>query len=1038
MTRLSGYNQGMNKLLQNCKVRESALNDNIQDDVLEILNLLKNEVDPERFFTESYFTDGINTLLKTAFGRFEGKEDKGIVKLTQNMGGGKTHSMITLGLLAKHPEYREKFLGTGNYKEKVRVIGFSGRQSDTNLGIWGELAKQLGKEDQFKEYFSPVFKAPGDEAWINLLKGEPTLILIDELPPYLVNAKSISVGNSDLSVVTGIALGNLFNAIKEKELSNVMIVISDLSGSYSEGSQVIQEVLKNLKNELSRVSLNLTPVDSQSDLVEILKAKLFEKLPNKETIEKVAKSYQETLKEAKQNGLTTSDASVLYSQILKSYPFHPSFINLYNRFKENEGFQQTRGVIRLVRMMLQDLFTSKFEGELIAPQDINLTNPRIRTEIEQLNNTLVGAIKHDISDQGNSVAELADDKLTTDNVTNIAKLILVSSLSSLAGGIKGLHLNEIVDYVVTPETKVTDIKPAIELLDLGAWYLARDKDGKLYFQNQENLVARLKSLVDSYDDESARKEIRSYLSEELKPQVKDVYQKMTVFPAIDELEITSKEVTLIVTEPSTLQSGLASDLKEYWGDHPFKNRFLFLSGERQTWENILNVFKEYKGIQAILKQMRDDRVSETDPQFQKATDKLEKIRLSINSAIRETFIKLYFPRNNDSGDVLAETEITFQFSGNDFNAEEQIKNVLKEERKFTEDINTPQFRTMVEDKLFGTSQKEIQWENLKENAARTCRWTWHHPKALDDLRTKALLEGQWRDNGGYIQKGPFPMEPTSLDIKTLDYDKETKATAIKIIAKFGDKVYQDTNENVTDKSKLVENPDFVNLTEYKTYFLCIDSTGKHETGSVKCYSTPLVITNRIVENTVEFEVNCGAQIKYTTDSSDPKENGGIYDGPVVLPKGAKYLRVVAQIDGEFGQIEDIQIPEADKPREVDPNKPVTFKERTKTSDNNQTFSLIEELERAKAKVTLFSINFNVGSNKDWIIMNFSETMSLNMATLKKMVEQIRESITEGEENVEISLDLRTILFPEGVSFIQYLASQKKSLNKIDQNYVDQN
>ncbi len=1029
------------KLIENCKVRESALNDNLQDDVLEILNLLKNEIEPERFFAESYFTDGINILLKTAFGRFEGKEDKGIVKLTQNMGGGKTHSMITLGLLAKHPEFRERFLGKDCFQGEVRVIGFSGRQTDSPLGLWGELAKQLGKEEQFKEYFNPQYKAPGDEAWKTMLKGAPTLILIDELPPYLVSAKAVSVGNSDLSNVTGIALANLFNVVKQKELSNVMVVIADLAGSYSEGSQLIQEVLKNLRGELNRVSLNLTPVKADGDLEEILKTKLFEKLPSKDIVEKVARQYQDVLKEAKQNGLTSTDPTTIYTQIIKTYPFHPSFINLYHRFKENEGFQQTRGVIRLVRMMLQDLYNSSFEGELIAPQNINLSNPKIRTTIEQLNDTLVSAIKHDIADQGDSIAEIADDNLKTSDVSSVAKLILISSLSNTAGGIKGLHLNEIIDYVVTPETKVTDLKTAIDHLDQGAWYLARDKDGKFFFQNQQNLIARLKELVDSFDDESAKKEIRAYLNEELKPIKKDVYHKVVVFPAVDEIEINSKDVTLLVTEPSTIQTGLAVELMEYWNDHPFKNRFLFLSGERQTWENLTKVFKEYKGIKSIIEQMLSDRVLESDPQYKKAIDKQDKIRLSINSAIRETFIKIYFPRNQESGDFLAEAEIKFQFSGNDFNPEEQICNLLIEERKFTNEINNPNFRKMVEEKLFGETETEVRWEDLKDRAARNCRWTWHHPRALDDLKISALQEGHWRDNGGYISKGPFPKESTGIDIKVKDYDKDTKATAIKVIAKYGDKIYLDSNENVTQSSKLVENPDFLSITDYKNYFLCVDSKGEHETGEVKLFKAPLKITYKFIEGhdgqALELQVNCGAQIKYTTDSSDPRDNGGIYDTPFQIPDGTKYIRVVAIIDGDQSDIEEISVPQTTGPLVIDDHKPVVYKQKLPTSDNNQTYSMIEELQRSNAQVTPYAINFNINGKINWISLSFSETMSLNMEKLKEILSQIRSNVADENDQIEISLELRKISFEDGITFKRFLSAQNISLSKVDRNDIEQ-
>jgi len=72
----------------------------------------------------------------------------GLVKLTQSMGGGKTHNMIALGLVAKHPEYREKVIGDkfkNSYVGKVKVIAFTGRESDAPYGIWGAIADQLGK-----------------------------------------------------------------------------------------------------------------------------------------------------------------------------------------------------------------------------------------------------------------------------------------------------------------------------------------------------------------------------------------------------------------------------------------------------------------------------------------------------------------------------------------------------------------------------------------------------------------------------------------------------------------------------------------------------------------------------------------------------------------------------------------------------------------------------------------------------------------------------------------------------------------------------
>ena len=61
--------------------------------------------------------------------------------------------MLSLGLLAMHPEYRQSVLGDsfkGDYLGKIKVVAFTGRESDAPLGIWGSIAEQLGKKEQLK------------------------------------------------------------------------------------------------------------------------------------------------------------------------------------------------------------------------------------------------------------------------------------------------------------------------------------------------------------------------------------------------------------------------------------------------------------------------------------------------------------------------------------------------------------------------------------------------------------------------------------------------------------------------------------------------------------------------------------------------------------------------------------------------------------------------------------------------------------------------------------------------------------------------
>lgn len=169
----------MKPLKQLCLPRESVFDIAKRDTVLNLSHLSANKIDPVLFFEENYVTEGMKTLLTEAFRRLQKKSDQAVFKLTQAMGGGKTHNLVTLGMVAKYPKFRSQVLSElpdSNELSGVRVVAFSGRETDIPHGIWGEIAHQLGKFNSFKEYYAPL-KAPGRTAWINLLKGEPTLIL---------------------------------------------------------------------------------------------------------------------------------------------------------------------------------------------------------------------------------------------------------------------------------------------------------------------------------------------------------------------------------------------------------------------------------------------------------------------------------------------------------------------------------------------------------------------------------------------------------------------------------------------------------------------------------------------------------------------------------------------------------------------------------------------------------------------------------------------------------------------------------------------
>ena len=101
--------------------------------------------------------------------------------------------------------------------------------------------------------------------------------MLDELPDYLNYASTVQFGLGSLADKTARALTTLLNAIGKEELSNVVLVISDLQGSYAKGSSKIAEVLADFENETKRMAKNFTPVQQNSnEIYHILRKRIFD------------------------------------------------------------------------------------------------------------------------------------------------------------------------------------------------------------------------------------------------------------------------------------------------------------------------------------------------------------------------------------------------------------------------------------------------------------------------------------------------------------------------------------------------------------------------------------------------------------------------------------------------------------------------------------------------------------------------------------------------------------------------------------------
>ncbi len=1020
----------MQTVKQACKPRPAAFDPARRDTVLDLTDLIDDRIDPADFFAENYITEGMKTLLTEGFRRLEGKSAQGVFKLTQAMGGGKTHNLLALGLLARNPGYRaavmDGFYAPSAELGPVRVVAFSGRESDAPLGIWGAIAAQLGKKEQFNEYYTPL-AAPGQTAWVNLLEGEPLVIMLDELPPYFENAASKSIGNSDLSVVTTTALSNLLVAVGRPELANVCLVISDLRATYDTGAAQITTALNHMEAETDRVAMNLEPVRMNTDeFYHILRKRIFETLPDDAEIEHVAQGYARAVREAKLMDVTNASPEQFAGQIVESYPFHPAIRDLYGRFRENQGFQQTRGLIRLMRVIVSRIWQSDRDPYLIATHDIDLESRETLTEINQINNTLENAIAHDIASGGGAVSETIDANLGGgEDAQDVMRLLLIASLANVPNAVKGLTIPEIVANLCAPERDVSRLSGnVIGRLATAAWYLHTTNDGRLHLRNVQNLVARVTTTAGAYLRDQATKELKERLTEMFKPAEGSCYQRLLPLPAVDEIDVGPERITLVVAEPHP--DGLHPDLVTWYEQLTYRNRVGFLTGQR-AFDSLLERARELKAINQIIGEMHEEGVADGDAQMQQARETLlPRFLAQFHSAVRETFTTLYYPTRAR----LAKVDFLMEFKENHYDGEEQVRDALAGKQKYTTDVTSDVYRQKIEARLF--TQQSMPWSEIERRAATSPGWQWHRPDALTRMKADCIHKDLWREEGNYVNRGPFPKPATTVRVKELSRDDGTGVAKLRLTPVNADMLYADYGGPATTASMKLDGRDF-ETSELRVSFLAVDSSGEHETGEPVEWPNRVTLQSREYmegdERMMEIRAAPAVPIRYSTDGSDPKVAGGAYDGPFAVPSGARLILAVAEKDGIVSDVHRREIAEKPAVKPIDKTSPAAWSPHggCEFSSTRTAYGFVTRLKKHVGSASGLRLSAHSDGSGQWSELSLHGDIALDGETIERAVEHLRELVADGE----VSIEAKRIHFDTGQRFLDYVAEIKADFRRED-------
>lgn len=945
-----------------CELAPNALSIDVSDQIEQLDQLINDQGNGEAFYAKTFITAGMRDLLRGVIERLAAKSSNAVFHLKQAMGGGKTHLIVGAGLAARHKDLRARYCGDLPYInafDDARIVAFNGRNSPQHY-LWGEIAHQLGNSEAFRRYWASGPEAPDESDWTTLLQSEkPTLILLDELPPYFQYLGTRPTGTGTVADIATRAFANLLSAAGK--LSNVCIVVSDLDASYAQGAGMISRALLDARKELGRQEKTITPVDlAGNEIYDILRKRLFTKLPDLAEIQDLAARYGQALEEATKSKIVARGAEALADEIVQTYPFHPRLKELVALFKENESFRQTRGLMELMSRLLKSVWSRQTDDVyLIGAQHFDLSLTEVRSKLADISG-MNDVISKDLWNANHEAhAQLIDASSGNSNASEVANLLLTASLSTAVNAVKGLTREEVLECLVTPLQSVVEYNAAVDGMLAECWYLHQDQASKLYFDRQENLTKMLQGLAATAPEAQIDELVKTRLREMFAPTRKTAYGQVIPLPKLNEIvaEVKRNRVLLIIDPANKMPP---DQLAAFFAELPEKNNLLVLTGDKTQMASIEAAARR---VYATLK--AEVKIPKSHAQYEEFLTKKESAAHEFYSTILGVFDKLIYPAQ--IGERAPELKIKPLDNRRDaskpFDGEEQIEKTLTAHPKklflaLEDEFDT--LRDFAQTVLWNDGSPSIDWATAIAREKQRPKMPWLPPRGLDTLKSIAVQRGVWEDLGnGHVSHTPAKKKTAVQVVPETSPDDEglvlLRVNALN--AGQAARIHYAEDGPVSTASPVLRD-DTLKTKAYRVQFLAVDPSGQYDTGDASTWTNRLTIRAffEADSRTVALFVAPPAELKYTLDGSEPR-NGENYAAPIHLDENAAKLLVFAEGGGleakerfEYAAVRRAGESAAKAGIVLDPVRPARLNRIVSLGSRQDVYQVIALLKERQAKV----------------------------------------------------------------------------------------
>ncbi len=471
---------------------------------------------PVRFFQGTAFTRGLSDLLRRTLRRLAGEGGDGVIQLQTPFGGGKTHTLLALyHLAANWAQVQEvdtirdltREVGVTNLPP-VRVAAFAGQEvnalkirADTPAGgeiynLWGEIAYQLATcrgHANIWPRVRPLIEQndqrgvnPGKQVLREVLDlCGPSLILLDELVAY-ANALDGIRGREKIGPAKIDDFYDFLQALTEAaSQSGSVLVVATLVDSKDAGGEAAVRRLEKIRARFQRVEQKLEPIEGD-EIFDVVRRALFEDTGPLTVHEEIVRHYHDEYLHAHSDYPSRASTAEYRERMLRAYPFHPELIlTLRNRWGGLPNFQRTRGVLRLLGMLLSACYQAR-PAALIQPSHVALEG-EVRAElVGYLGSGFQGVVDADLAESGHAAQIDASDEAFRryELAQGLARAIFLSSPD--VENQRGAAIDELHLAVWEPSMNRHMVGTARDRLTDRLYYLHEDAN-TYYFDTQANL-----------------------------------------------------------------------------------------------------------------------------------------------------------------------------------------------------------------------------------------------------------------------------------------------------------------------------------------------------------------------------------------------------------------------------------------------------------------------------------------------------------------------------------------------------------------------